>query len=56
VNNFVAHNLQEYSPWWHKNKNKYSFILLYFLLHHIKYKMPKIMLEKDPVQLCLEET
>jgi hypothetical protein len=43
VNNFVASNPQEYSPWWHKNKHKYS-----FLLHHIKYKIQKNNI-KDPI-------
>jgi hypothetical protein len=31
VNNFVVcKNPHEYSLWWHKNKNKYAFILLHF--------------------------
>jgi hypothetical protein len=48
-------NPQEYSPWWHKNKNKYAFILLLFSLHHKKYKNTKNIEKEILLKLLLEE-
>jgi TATA-binding protein-associated factor Taf7 len=53
MNNFVAYkNLQEYSPWWHKNKSKYAFILLHFpcIIENTKNIKKEILLK-----LCLED-
>jgi hypothetical protein len=55
VNNLACKNPQEYPPRWYKNKNKYAFILLYFSLHHRKYKNIKNIEKEILLKLCLEK-
>jgi hypothetical protein len=42
----------EYSPWWHKNKNKYAFILLYFICIIENIEVQKYW-EVDPTETLL---
>jgi hypothetical protein len=56
VNNFVAcKNPQKYSPRWHKNKNKYAFILLRFPYIIENIKIQKNIEKEIPLKLYLEE-